>query len=74
MQRESSRGQFLEQIDIRRDYGEERIIAFGEVDGDELAIVYTMRRGRRRIISARRAHNRERKAYREVYPKLEPSR
>ncbi len=67
-------GPVLEQIDIRRDYGEERIIAFGEVDGDELAIVYTMRRGRRRIISARRAHSRERKAYREVYPKLEPSR
>jgi uncharacterized DUF497 family protein len=66
-------GPVLEEIDIRRDYGEERIIAFGEVGGNEIAIVYTMRHGRRRIISARRAHSRERKAYREVYPKLEPS-
>ena len=67
-------GPVLEQIDNRRDYGEERIIAFGEVGGDELAIVYTMRHGRRRVISARRAHSRERKAYREAYPKLETSR
>ena len=67
-------GPVLEQIDTRRDYGEERMIAFGEVDGNELAIVYTMRQGRRRLVSARRAHSRERKAYREVYPRLEPSR
>ena len=67
-------GPVLEQIDIRRDYGEERIIAFGVVDDNEMAVVYTIRRGLCRIISARRAHSRERKAYREAYPKLEPSR
>jgi uncharacterized DUF497 family protein len=63
-------GPVLEQIDNRRDYGEERIIAFGVVDDDELAVVYTIRRGQRRIISARRAHSRERKAYREVHPRI----
>jgi uncharacterized DUF497 family protein len=62
-------GPVLESTDERRDYGEVRIIAFGVVDNFELAVVYTMRGGRRRIISARRAHRRERKTYREVYPK-----
>jgi uncharacterized protein len=59
-------GPVLESSDERRDYGEVRTIAFGVVDGRELAVVYTMRGGRRRIISARRAHRRERKAYREA--------
>jgi uncharacterized protein len=62
-------GPVLESSDERRDYGEVRIIAFGVVDGRELAVVYTMRGGSRRIISARRAHRRERKAYREAYRK-----
>jgi uncharacterized protein len=63
----------LESIDERHEYGEARVVAFGVVDGRELAVVYTIRGRRRRIISARRAHHRERKAYREAYPK-EPSR
>jgi uncharacterized DUF497 family protein len=63
------RGPVLESGEERRDYGEVRTIAFGVVDGRELAVVYTMRGGRRRIISARRAHRRERKAFREAYPK-----
>ncbi len=67
-------GPMLEKADARRDYGEVRIIAFGVVDGRELAVVYTMRGERRRIISARRAHSRERKAYREAYPKQPPTR
>jgi uncharacterized DUF497 family protein len=62
-------GPVLESSDERRGYGEVRTIAFGVVDGRELAVVYTMRGGRRRIISARRAHRRERKAYREAYPR-----
>lgn len=62
-------GPILESTDERHEYGEARIIAFGVVDDRELAVVYTMRGGRRRIISARRAHRRERKAYREAYPK-----
>jgi len=67
-------GPVLEKADARRDYGEARIIAFGVVDDRELAVVYTMRGERRRIISARRAHSRERKAYREAYPKRPPAR
>jgi uncharacterized protein len=59
----------LEQIAARRDYGEARIIAFGVAAGRELAVVYTLRgTDRRRIISARRAHRREREEYRQAYP------
>ncbi len=67
-------GPVLESTNTRRDYGEARIIAFGVIDDRELAVVYTMRGERRRIISARRAHSRERKAYREAYPKQPPRR
>ena len=67
-------GPTLEKIDVRQDYGEVRVIAFGEVDDRELAVVYTVRGGRRRIISARRAHRRERKAYREAFPKRSSTR
>jgi len=67
-------GPVLEKADARRDYGEDRFVAFGVVDDRELAVVYTGRGERRRIISARRAHGRERKAYREVYPKQPPAR
>jgi uncharacterized protein len=62
-------GPVLENVDTRGSYGERRIIAFGVVDDREIAVVYTMRREFRRIISARRAHRSERKAYREAYPK-----
>lgn len=60
-------GPVLEKADDRRNYGEIRLIAFGVAEGRELAVVYTMRGGRCRIISARRAHSRERKAYREAH-------
>jgi uncharacterized protein len=59
----------LEKVDDRRNYGEVRIIAVGAVDDRELAIVYTLRGERRRIISARRAHSHERKAYHEAHTK-----
>jgi uncharacterized protein len=65
-------GPVLENPDIRRNYGERRIIAFGVFDDREVVVVYTMRRGRRRIISARRAHRSEREAYRKAYPKGQP--
>jgi uncharacterized DUF497 family protein len=67
-------GPVLEKADARRDYGEARIIAFGVVDDYELAVVYTMRSARRRIISARRAHSREREEYREAYLKQPSAR
>ena len=65
-------GPVLESTDERRRYGEVRIVAFGVVEDRELAVVYTMRGGHRRIISARRAHRRERQAYREAYLKEPP--
>ena len=61
-------GPVLESPDDRREYGEALIIAFGVVGDRELAVVYTTRAGRRRIISARRAHSRERKASGQAYP------
>lgn len=50
-------------LDERRDYGEQRIIAIGEVDGEVLIVVYTERGSLRRIISARRANRRERETW-----------
>jgi uncharacterized DUF497 family protein len=60
-------GLVLEQTDRRRDYGETRLIAYGVAMGREIVVVYTIRGKNRRIISARRAHRNERKAYREAY-------
>jgi uncharacterized protein len=62
-------GPVLEVRDRRREYGEDRIIAIGLLDDLELTVVYTTRRDSRRIISARRAHYRERKAYRDAQTK-----
>lgn len=44
--------------------GEERWKAVGMLEGREIAVIYTMREGRHRIISARRASRNERRAYR----------
>jgi len=57
-------GPVLEKTDRRREYGEERIAAVGVVKGFGLYVVYTIRGGKRRIISARRANRHEREAYR----------
>ncbi len=55
----------IEREDTRRDYGERRFQTIGEIEGRTYFIVHT-RRGRRiRIISARRAHTHEDRAYRE---------
>jgi uncharacterized protein len=54
----------IEREDVRRDYGERRYQAIGAIDGLTYFIAFT-RRGRRiRIISARRAHDNEDRAYR----------
>ena len=53
-------GRVVETIDERREYGETRTIAIGEVDGIVLTVVYTDRDDVRWIISARRANRRER--------------
>lgn len=44
-------------------YGELRYVAIGVVQGLEIAVVYTERGRNYRIISARRAKDRERQAY-----------
>ena len=52
---------FLE--DARRDYGEQRCLAFGEMNGLIFVVAFTLRDGAFRIISARRANARERRFY-----------
>lgn len=56
-------GHTVEWEDGRRDYGERRMIAIGIIDGRMYVIVYTDRVAGRHIISARRANERERRAY-----------
>jgi len=58
-------GQIVEKADERRDYGEARIIATGEVGGCVLVVVYTWRGETRRIISARKANSREKRLFEE---------
>lgn len=61
-------GPTLEWDDTRRNYGERRIIALGQIEGEAYVVVYTWRDGRRRIISARCAKKGERDAYRKTFP------
>ncbi len=56
-------GPTLEGSDDRRNYGEERIGAYGVVEGFVLFVVYTRRKGKRRIISARKAGTHEKEIY-----------
>lgn len=60
-------GRFIEEEDRREDYGETRIVATGpiaEFGGRVFVVVYTWRDGRRRIISFRKANDREIRKYR----------
>ncbi len=51
-------------LTVRSDRGKEvRHVALGDLDGFEIAVVYTVRSKACRIISARRARQNERKAY-----------
>ena len=54
-----------ERLDDREDYGEERFIILGMVDGRVLFVVYTLRDNTVRIISARGAEPNERRRYHE---------
>ena len=58
-------GVYLEREDLRQDYGERRFVVTGEFQGIVLTVVWTPRGIRRRIISAWRASNRERREYRD---------
>ena len=44
---------------LRRDYGEARLAAYGNLDGRLHVMVFTVREGRMRVISLRRANGRE---------------
>ncbi|GEO43396.1 hypothetical protein SAE02_75440 [Skermanella aerolata] len=56
-------GEVIQTQDIRKNYGEDRYIAIGEVDSVVLVVVYTWRGTNRRIISARKANDAERQRY-----------
>lgn len=49
--------------DERRNYGEDRSIIYGMIEGRLHAVVFTMREDSCRIISARKANARERKRH-----------
>jgi uncharacterized protein len=50
-------------IDERFDYGEKRWIALGKLADVIIVVTFTMRNGKIRIISARKANRKERKYY-----------
>lgn len=63
-----SAGLTQERTDVRKGYGELRVLAIGIADGIPLTVIYTDRSEyegeiTRRIISARVSNQRERKAY-----------
>ena len=49
--------------DDRRDYGEKRLVTLGFMSHQLVFVVWTPRNGRYRIISMRRANERERRQY-----------
>ena len=55
----------IERLDDREDYGEDRYVIIGTVDGGVLCVVYTLRNGAIRLISARGAEPHERRRYHE---------
>lgn len=54
---------FLDDLDETMDYGEERFRAIGMVDGRLIAVFYTPRTTRIRIITARKATSKEHRDY-----------
>jgi len=52
-------GPLIEEVDSRKDYGEERVRAAGLLDGVPFMVVYTQRESVTWIISARRMHAKE---------------
>lgn len=56
-------GPTFERPDLRRDYGEDRINAVGEIEGVVYHVTYTQRGDTRHIISARLASRKERRLW-----------
>lgn len=57
-------------LDDRNDYGEDRYNTFGILDGRLVALVWTVRDGTRRIISMRKANEREKVRYQRALDRL----
>jgi hypothetical protein len=53
----------VEILDDSEDYGEERFLVIGMVEGELLSAIYTPRHGRNRLISARHATKDEQDHY-----------
>lgn len=68
------RGRILVKEDARRDYGERRLIALGDYDGEVLRVVYTERGRAIRIISAWKANRNDREEYRQEEKKAQQDR
>ncbi len=65
---DTARGAFadplmIEILDEREEYGEDRFLLIGMVQGQLLSVIYTEREGRFRLISARRANKDEQDHY-----------
>lgn len=60
-------GPMLSRIDDRRDHGEERWIGLGKIEDVVVAIAYTVRSDKVRIISARKANRNEAKTYEQAF-------
>jgi|HubBroStandDraft_6_1064221.scaffolds.fasta_scaffold31797_4 uncharacterized DUF497 family protein len=58
----------LDNEDKRRDYGEERRLTLGRIEWRLYAVAYTMRGEIVRLISARKANQREQRRYYEALP------
>jgi uncharacterized DUF497 family protein len=56
---------YLEILDNRKNYGEERFIVIGALLGRIVIMVYTPRNDKKRIISLRKANEREQKIYKQ---------
>ena len=56
----------LESEDTRRDYSEERRLTLGKIEGRLFAVAYTTRGKVIRLISARKANEREQRQYDET--------
>jgi len=59
-------GPFLTLEDARHDYGEQRLIAFGHVDKRLMVMAFTKRKGVIRIISMRKANEREQNKFKDA--------
>ncbi|WP_310159817.1 BrnT family toxin [Bosea sp. BE125] len=56
-------GRHVTAEDLREDYGEHRFISAGHLDGRLVVVVWTPCEGGRRIISMRKANDREKTRY-----------